>query len=140
MAKKRGNNDPNDVNFDDGKRRGRPPKAVSASTSFAAATAAPAASAKPALAAEKASLVLDYPLEGEIVTSHSYCIRVTAQEPRSVEICLDGKRWFSCRESVGHWWYDWSGFRSGGYTITARMTDKNGKVSKTKDRQFTVLI
>ena len=136
MAKKRGNNDPNDANFDD-KSRGRPPKAGSSPSSFASAIAAPATSAP---TAEKASLVLDYPLEGEIVTSHSYCIRLTALQPNSVEICLDGKKWLFCRESVGHWWYDWSGFRSGGYTITARMTDKNGKVSKTKDRQFTVLI
>jgi hypothetical protein len=136
MVKKRGNSDANDANFDD-KRRGRPPKAALAPASFATATAT---AVKPEPTAEKATLVLDYPLEGEILTSHSYCIRLTALQPRSVEICLDGKRWLSCRESVGHWWYDWSGFRSGGYTITARMTDKNGKVSKTKDRQFTVLI
>jgi hypothetical protein len=85
-------------------------------------------------------IAIDYPMEGEIVVSPTYTVRVTAAEPRYVEVSLDEKQWFPTRESNGHWWYDWSGYQAGAYAMTARMRDRNGNAVKTKARQFTVLI
>ena len=89
--------------------------------------------------AAKTSLSIDYPLEGEILTSSVYTIRLTALAPVSVEVSLDGDEWLACRESVGHWWHDWSGFQAGVHTLVARMKDKKGKTVKAKARQFTVI-
>jgi hypothetical protein len=91
-------------------------------------------------AAARAGITIDYPLEGEIVTSAAYTFRITADEPRSVEVSTDGKTWQPARESVGHWWYDWSGTQSGPCTLVARMKSSGGKSLKSKPRQFTVLI
>jgi hypothetical protein len=107
-----------------------------ASTTKPAAPAAKTATA----AAKTANLSIDYPLEGEIVVSPVYTFRLTADKPQSVEVMIDGKEWQDCRESVGNWWFDWSGYQAGVYTLLARMTDKDGKVVKSKARQFTVLI
>ncbi len=88
----------------------------------------------------KTAITIDYPLEGEIVTSASYTFRITALNPKRVDVSLDGKTWRPTRESVGHWWYDWSGSQSGPCTLVARMTGAAGKTAKSKPRQFTVLI
>jgi hypothetical protein len=88
----------------------------------------------------KAALTIDYPMEGEIVTSPVYTFRLGAVEPKSVEISLNGGTWSPCREMVGNWWFDWSSYQAGAYSLSARMTDKNGKTTKTKTRSFTVLI
>ena len=108
------------------------------------AAKAPAPKAKraaaPKASAKSSSIVIDYPLEGEIVTSANYTMRLSALTPRSVEVSLDGKEWRPCRESVGYWWYDWSGYASGPYSLHARMTDASGRSVKVRGvRQFTVL-
>ena len=118
------------------KRRGRPAKAVEA---VAPVKPEPMKSA-PANSEPKSVLTIDYPMEGEIVTSPVYTFRLTALEPKSVEIALNGGAWSGCREMVGNWWFDWSGYQAGAYSLSARMIDKNGKTVKTKTRSFTVLI
>jgi hypothetical protein len=109
-------------------------------TDVPAARKPQAAAKATAPAAVKTSLIIDYPLEREIVASPVYTFRLSALEPRSVEVSLDGSEWRPCRESVGYWWYDWSGYQGGTYTLEARMTDRNGKTVKSKPRQFTALI
>jgi hypothetical protein len=95
---------------------------------------------KPAAKARTTSLSVDYPLEGEIVASAAYTVRITAGTPQSVEVSLDGEGWLPCRESVGHWWYDLSGYRAGVHTLDARMKNAAGKTVKAKPRQFTVIV
>ncbi len=119
------------------------PKTLKAATT-SSIPAAPAATVKTAAPiapiAAKADITIDCPVEGEIITGRTYTFRLSAIHPRSVEVSFDGKDWKSCRESVGYWWYDWSGFQAGPYSMAARMTDKNGKVSKAQVRRFTALI
>lgn len=93
-----------------------------------------------AVASAKTSLIIDYPLEREIISNSVYTFRLSALKPQSVEVSLDGKEWRPCRESVGFWWYDWAGYQGGTYTLLARMTDRNGKAVKSKPRQFTAII
>lgn len=89
--------------------------------------------------AAKAYVAVDYPQEGEIVTSASYAIRLTTSASAGVEVSIDGKEFQPARESVGHWWLDWSGYGSGPHALIARIT-VGKRALKSKARSFTVLI
>jgi hypothetical protein len=91
-------------------------------------------------AAPKRVAVVDYPLEGEIVKSPHYTLRIGASETDAVEVSIDGKEWQACRPNVGYWWYDWSGYSAGGHSIVARVKSSAARYSKSKLRHFTVLI
>lgn len=121
-----------------------------------ASAAKPSASAKKSPAAAKASknageaaakapkittsVIIDYPLEREIISSAVYTFRLSALTPASVEISFDGQEWRPCRESVGFWWYDWAGYQGGTYTVQARMVGQDGRITSSKLRQFTAII
>lgn len=82
---------------------------------------------------------VDYPQVGEILTSPHYAIRLSTSATEGVEISIDGKDWQPCRESVGFWWYDWSGYGAGAHTVVARISV--GKRSlKSKPRSFTAIV
>jgi hypothetical protein len=87
-----------------------------------------------------AAISIDYPVEGEIITSPTYAIRITTSAEEPVEISFQGKGWQACRESVGHWWYDWFGYDSGPCQIVARLRSSDGRAVKSETRQFTVII
>lgn len=73
-------------------------------------------------------LTLDYPQQGEGVTSASYTIRLTLPENTPyAEVSFDGGEWRACRFAVGHWWYDWSDYASGTYTLRARAVTPEGR-------------
>lgn len=86
------------------------------------------------------SVIIDYPLEREIISAPVYTFRLSALTPESVEISFDGQEWRPCRESVGFWWYDWAGYQGGTYTVQARMVGKDGRITSSKLRQFTAII
>lgn len=102
--------------------------------------------------AQKQSIVVDFPVEREIVTSPTYAFRISTTAVQGVQVSIDGKDWQPARESVGFWWYDWSGYAAGPHTIEARIpSDKPGRslaatvpsgkrFLKSKPRQFTALI
>ena len=106
-------------------------------------TGASTASSRPAgkTPAKKESITIDYPLEGEIITSSCYALRITTKSSSGVEVSIDGKEWLPCRESVGFWWFDWSGYNAGPHNVVARILLPSGKRgSKSSPRQLTVLI
>ena len=82
---------------------------------------------------------LDFPQVGEILTSPQYSIRVSTSATQGVSISIDGKEWKPCRESVGFWWYDWSGFSAGVHTVVARIS-VGKRFLKSKPRTFTALV
>lgn len=87
----------------------------------------------------KTFLVVDYPQEGEIVTAAEYTLRLSTNAAAGVEVSIDGKDPKPCRESVGHWWFDWSGYGSGPHTVVARVNGGKRTV-KSQIRSFTVLM
>ncbi len=101
---------------------------------------AKSASTKAAAAVSKNYAVIDYPLEGEIITSAWYSVRIGASQTDRVEVSFDGKAWQPCRQSNGFWWYDWSGYGSGAHSVSARVFVNGKPPLKSKARQFTVLI
>ncbi|MBL8023517.1 MAG: hypothetical protein JNK54_04440 [Elusimicrobia bacterium] len=82
---------------------------------------------------------IDFPQVGEILTSPHYALRVSTSATDGVEVSVDGKEWQPCRECVGFWWYDWSGYGSGVHTVVARIT-VGKRTLKSKPRSFTVIV
>jgi hypothetical protein len=84
-------------------------------------------------------VTVNYPQEGEIITSGHYTFRILTSAMENVDVSIDGKEWQPCRECVGFWWYDWSGYGAGAHTIVARIA-AGKRFMKSKARSFTVLI
>lgn len=86
----------------------------------------------------QAPLSIDFPHAGETVTSAEYAVRLTAPEPGGVEVSIDHGPWLPCREAVGHWWFDWSGYAAGAHHIQARLQAPDGRLMAVKSRRVTV--
>lgn len=100
----------------------------------------PAKVVKPVKKADKKTVVIDYPLEGEIINSHYYTFRIGTTPVDCVEVTTNGKEWHHCRPAAGYWWYDWSGYNSGPYIIQARIPGAGKRPIKSGLRKFTVLV
>jgi len=94
-----------------------------------------------AAVAAKRDVMLDYPREGEVISSTEYAFRVGAPEGAAgVEVSINNGPWHGCRKASGFWWYDWSQYRSGGYKAVARIRPQSGKDTATESRNFLVVL
>lgn len=84
-------------------------------------TAAKAPAKKPGL-----KVVIDYPAEREIVRPGHYAVRLTAAGATQAQVRFDGDAWSDCRDSYGHFWYDWAP-QSGRVRIEARARAGKGR-------------
>jgi hypothetical protein len=82
-------------------------------------------------------LAVEYPQEGELITSPSYTFRIDGAAPR-VEIAIDGGGWSSCRRSDDYWWFDWSDYDSGRHQAIVRSAPRAGQESATRICRFVV--
>ncbi len=80
--------------------------------------------------AKKAALkvVIDYPAAQEVVHPGHYAIRLTAAGADQAQVRFDGDEWSDCRESFGHFWYDWAP-QSGRVRLEARARVGKGRWS-----------
>jgi hypothetical protein len=86
-----------------------------------------------------AFVTVDFPQEKEVVTSPEYTLRLGASlDAAQVEVSIDGSDWKACRESVGFWWFDWSGYSKIAHKISGRVTTKDGRVVYGDPRSFSV--
>lgn len=88
-------------------------------------------------------VVIDYPVENDIISSGSvYVLKIGASNDFNayVEVSFNDGEWNLCRFASGYWWYDWSFFQAGKYTVKARIVSAgDGKVIKMSDtRKFKV--
>jgi hypothetical protein len=88
-------------------------------------------------AAAKTAIVVDFPVEGQLVLSQDYTFRLTSAEEGAVELSLDGGPWLACRESVGFWWFDWKP-TPGDHEAVARVKRSTGRFAKSDVRRFRV--
>src|SRR5579872_348837 len=59
-------------------------------------------------------VTVDYPKQNDRISSLCYTVRLSApQGAQKAEICIDQDDWLPCREAIGYWWYDWSGYSDG---------------------------
>lgn len=73
-----------------------------------------------------AYLVLDHPIEMETIYGNHYAIRAGASPDGYVEISFNNGEWQPCRFDAGYWWFDWTYFSKGDYSIVLRLMDPNG--------------
>lgn len=67
------------------------------------------------------TLSLDYPRRHERIMSSEYSFRISAPtNVLNVSVAIDQGPWQACRQAVGYWWYDWSGYEDGEHEIIAR--------------------
>ena len=82
-------------------------------------------------------IAVEYPQEGEIITSSSYTFRIDGNAAR-VEIAIDGGDWRSCRRSDDFWWFDWSDYDSGRHQAMVRVAPPAGQESAARTCRFLV--
>lgn len=80
---------------------------------------------------------IEYPQEGEVITSPSYSFRIAAAAPR-VEIAIDGGGWTSCRRSDDYWWFDWSDYEPGIHQAIVRGSPASEPAPPAGVRRFVV--
>jgi len=82
---------------------------------------------------QKAVPVIDFPREGEIITTNHYTIRI-GSETAPVEISIDAGPWQLCRHAVGYFWFGWIGHTKGSHSIVVRSKTAAGRVYKSSPR------
>lgn len=79
------------------------------------------------------------PSEGDVVARPSYTFHIAAASGADgVEVSIDQGDWIPCREALGLWWYDWSGFDKGDHEIGARSRMGDGISINSAPRRFSV--
>ena len=79
---------------------------------------------------------IEYPREGETITSPRYIFRIDASA--RVEIAIDGDDWRSCRRSDDYWWFDWSDYDSGRHQAIVCSVPRAGEEPATRTCRFLV--
>lgn len=92
----------------------------------------------PRSASSPAPVAVDYPKAGERVVSREYTIRISAEPALGVEASIDGEAWLPCRQAEGFWWLDWSGYRAGPHSVTARIARPQARRILSERRDFVV--
>lgn len=86
---------------------------------------------KAAPASEQASyVVIDHPINGEVVLAGHYAVRIGASWGGIVEFQINNEDWIPCRHNAGYWWFDWHNIPLGKHKLVARIVDGNGNVVK----------
>lgn len=84
-------------------------------------------------------ITVDYPEADERIGSSHYTIRLGLHaDANRVEVSIDDSDWQPCRQAVGYWWYDWSGYQPGSHEIVARVHLRDGHTFTTSPRQVRV--
>lgn len=82
-------------------------------------------------------VVIDYPEVGEIARPGHYSIRLTVTGADQAQVRFDGCEWLECRESLGHFWYDWSP-QAGRVCVESRARVGSGRWSPLAERDVVV--
>lgn len=82
---------------------------------------------------------VECPSEGQTIAGPCYSFHIAAKPGiEGVEVSIDQGKWMACREALGLWWYDWSGYGEGEHEITARARISDGIAASSSPRLFTV--
>ena len=82
-------------------------------------------------------VTVDYPQEGEQILPGHYSIRVTAAGAAQAQVRFGDGEWLDCRESVGHFWFDWNAV-SGEFALGARARVDKGRWASSAARSVRV--
>lgn len=80
---------------------------------------------------------VECPGEAAVIARPSYTIHIAAGPGAdSVQVSIDHGDWLPCREALGLWWYDWSGFEKGPHELSARSRAGEGIPTDSAPRRF----
>lgn len=80
------------------------------------------------------------PAEGEEIEGTTYSFHIEAAPGiLGVDISIDQGDWLPCREALGLWWYDWTGFAKGEHQIEARAFVGEGMMAGASPRRFSTI-
>ncbi len=83
---------------------------------------------------------IEYPHNDETIVSSQYTLRVAAPVGvDGVDVSIDQGPWLACRNEVGYWWYDWSGYGDGEHEVIARVRGKGGRWRMSDPHEFRVV-
>ncbi len=83
--------------------------------------------------------MLAFPMEGELILSPHYTVRVSAKDAKGVDLSIDGGSWLACHGDGQSWAYDWGGYSAGNHVICARITYPDGKRETLRPRALRVV-
>jgi hypothetical protein len=93
-----------------------------------------------AKARRKGAVHVKYPRPGETVSRPHYAVQVeTPPEPVRVELRVNDEDWNPCREALGLWWFDWTGFEPGAHRLVARAITRDGELIESIEREILVV-
>jgi hypothetical protein len=75
-------------------------------------------------------VVIDHPVNNEVLVPGHYAIRIGASWGGIVEFQINDADWIPCRHNAGYWWFDWHNIPAGKHKLAARLVDNNGTVLK----------
>jgi hypothetical protein len=82
---------------------------------------------------------VECPGEGDVIARPSYTFKIAAMAgAEGVEVSIDRSRWMPCREALGLWWFDWSGFGRGEHELVARTRMGDDLATQSPPRRFSV--
>ena len=94
---------------------------------------------RPTMSRKNSKVSVTHPRKKETISHPSYTIQVAVDEPAAgVEILIDEGDWQPCREALGLWWYDWSGYRASEHKAVARLRRPDGTITLSEPRLFEV--
>lgn len=89
---------------------------------------------------EAPTISVDYPEQDEKIAGADYTVRVSAPESvKSVEVSIDQGAWQPCRQAIGYWWHDWTGFAEGEHEVVVRCETGNGRKTLSETKEFFVV-
>ncbi|HAH05574.1 MAG TPA: hypothetical protein DCM05_03460 [Elusimicrobia bacterium] len=115
------------------------PEFASAVTSNGAETKPVVTKVRKAVKTAPYSIEVQYPQEGEKVYKGHYAIRVDVLNVANVHISINNGDWQSCRETSGHYWFDWYPSEAGSFRLVARATGPDGRETKSTIRTCKVI-
>ena len=82
---------------------------------------------------------IDFPHPGETIAPGSYSFRIAAPaDAKEVSLSIDDEAWHPCRQSDGHWWFDWNNEAAGDHVAVSRVIENDGSMHVTQPRLFRV--
>ena len=91
------------------------------------------------VAQSRSAVRVECPSEGEAVARPDFTVHIVAMSgAQGVDVSIDQGEWMPCRESLGLWWYDWSGYVKGAHVLLARTRMADGVITNSAPRRFSV--
>jgi len=91
-------------------------------------------------AIEPTKVIIDYPVERDMVKLGHYGIRIASDHGAHVQVSINNGDWFSCRAANGYFWFDWLPNKGGTYSIVARAQFGHGSWKVSDVRSCVVVV